>query len=174
MAATAHKRWSESEIAYLEEHRYVVPVKEMAIKLGRSVQSVHGRMVKDYARRRSATIRTEVGARTPIEIEMEVVPPAYVLHERKVRRSIPATSVTQVQFSDPIDGYSALDAKVRKISVQDALEICALYNGKHGEIVALAATYGVSVGTIRTILDGSFFDRLVPSKVVPREVVDNG
>jgi hypothetical protein len=128
----AHKRWTEAEIVYLDEHRHTRTAQQIADHLGRSYQSVNGRMQKDYARRRSANIRAELGPRVPMDIEF--VPPAFVLHERQVRASIPRTTVTQVIFADPVEGYSALDTKVRKISVQDALEICALLKSRKFKI----------------------------------------
>ena len=90
-------------------------------------------------------------------------PPRYVLKEREIRRRIPPASFTAKTFGDPLPGYSGKDNVRRKLSVQDALEICSLHTGRRGEVITLAASYRVSRTTILNVLDGSWFDHLLPS-----------
>lgn len=97
----------------------------------------------------------------------QVAPPRYVLKEREIRRQIPPASFTAKMFGDPLPGYSGKDNMRRRISVQDALEICALYNGKPAEIIALARSYKVSEATIYSVVRGEWFDRLLPRKDNP-------
>lgn len=165
--AVVQRRWTPPELSVLDARRKAgVSAKAIAAELGRTRQSVITRMYIDNRRRHRARQHQEP---TRIQIEPQyVAPPPYVLRERVIRYSIPQTSVTQMVCRDPVAGYSALDSKARNLSVQDALEICALYTGKTGEMVALAKAYGVSREAISKILDGSFFERLLPGKVSKR------
>ena len=54
--------------------------------------------------------------------------------------------------------------QLRHISVQDALEICALYTGRTGDILTLAATYKISQPTVARIVDGEWFEQLLPRR----------
>lgn len=166
MKATA-KRWTAFEINLLEARRaQKVAPKAIAEELGRSVSSVTMRCQINNVRKCQRRLRLiDSEPRQQVEVQW-VVPPQYVRREREIRLSIPAQSVTQLIFSDPVEGYSALANKNRKISVQDALEICALNTGKPDDVQSLARAYGISHMTIRQILDGSFFDRLLPSNRV--------
>lgn len=160
VAAAVQRRWKPHEIGLLARRREerVEPVC-IAEELGRTLGSVMTRINIDNRRRHRARQHQEP---TRIQIEPQyVAPPAYVLRERVIRYSIPETSLTQRVFHDPVAGYSALASKARKLSVQDALEICALYTGKRGEIITLAATYSISVTMIQRVLDGSFFETLL-------------
>jgi hypothetical protein len=168
VSAAIPNRWAPAE-----KRRYAAFVKAgvepkvIARKLGRSLNAVinHGQL--DNKRRWRARQHRE-----PSRIQFEpqyVAPPPYVLRERLIRYSIPQTSLTQMVFHDPVAGYSALASKARKLSVQDALEICALYSGNRGEMVTLAASYGVSQPTVSRILDGSFFESLLPERSCPVE-----
>jgi hypothetical protein len=157
----AARRWTPSEILLFEKRRAEkVDLNTIAVELGRSLGSVTMRGQISNVRKCQRRLRELDAGRVAAEAQY-VVPPSYVMRERQIRLSIPSTSSTQVFFADPVDGYSALASKRRKISVQDALEICALYNGSRGEIVALAATYGITSKTIRSILNGEFFERLL-------------
>ncbi len=161
--AAAAKRWTAFEINLLKVRReQKVAPKIIAEELGRSVSSVTMRCQIDNVRKCQRRLRViDSEPRQQVEVQW-VVPPQYVRRERDIRLSIPAQSVTQLIFSDPVEGYSALANKSRKISVQDALEICALYTGKASDIQSLAQAYGISHMTIRQIIDGSFFERLLP------------
>lgn len=158
----AARRWTPSEILLFEKRRAEkVDLNTIAAELGRSLGSVTMRGQISNVRKCQRRLRELDAGRVALEAQY-VVPPAYVMRERQIRLSIPSTSSTQVFFADPVDGYSALASKRRNnISVQDALEICALYNGARGEIVALAATYRITSKTIRSILNGEFFERLL-------------
>lgn len=162
MAAAAAKRWTPDELSVLEARQKAnVHPETIAKELGRTVSSVVNRIYNPNKRRSEARARQ---AHHDIRVQHEYAefpPPPYVLREREIRLNIEPTSVTQVMFADPLEGYSALDNKARKISVQDALEICALHTGKRGDIMNLAATYHVSTSTIQQILNGTFFDRLI-------------
>jgi hypothetical protein len=58
------------------------------------------------------------------------------------------------------------ESRPPKLTQQDVAEIEAAYTGKRGEQSALAKQYGVSKGTIRKVLDGSYWDRFA---VAPRQ-----
>lgn len=167
MAGSAQRRWTPVELSVLAARRaQKVPPKLIAQELGRTVSSVTMRCQIENVRKCQRKLRLDnESTRKQADIEVQwVVPPTYVRRERDIRLSIPATSVTQVIFADPVEGYSALATRVRKISVQDALEICALYRGLPGDVSELARDYNVSVYTVRRILDGSFFERLLPRR----------
>lgn len=160
----AARRWTPSEISLYEERRaQKVDNKTIAAELGRSLTSVVMRGQRGSVRASQKRIRELYETRISLEPQF-VVPPAYVKRERSIRLSIPPISTTQVVLADPVEGYSALDSKRRHISVQDALEICALHTGRRGEKYALASTYAVSVRTIEVILSGEFFERLLKPK----------
>ena len=174
MAAIAQKRWTKAEVNLFDLRRAAeVPTRLIAEELGRSFCSVHARVQRPNTKKHRERMRALEAPERIVEEPIEPPPPAYVLRERDIRLSIPATSLTQVQFRDPVEGYSALASRARNISVQDALEICALYTGKRGEFVALADIYGISRSSVESIINGSFFEKLIPAKLVPREVVDN-
>lgn len=176
MTASAQKRWTPIELGVLEKRRAEkVPLKLIAQELGRTVKSISMRVHIKSVRKCQRRLRLDnEPTRKQAEIEVQwVVPPTYVRRERDIRLSIPATSVTQVIFADPVEGYSALATRVRKISVQDALEICALYRGLPGEVSQLARDYNVTVFTVRKILDGSFFERLLPRRDTRHETGDS-
>jgi hypothetical protein len=166
MGAHPHTRWAAHEIAVLENRKAAkADPRSVASELGRTLQSVLYRWNIGRHRVRNARLRAAFGPPPPrADLDDYIRPPNYVLREREIRRAIPRTSITQVMFSDPVQGYSALDNKVRRISVQDALEICSLHNGEYGGQLALAKTYRVSPKIVREILDGSFFDRLLPRR----------
>jgi hypothetical protein len=162
--AAVQRRWQPYEIDLLDRRRAecVSPL-TIAEELGRTLPSVMTRIDIDSRRRTRARRRGEV-AQEPTRIQIEpqyVAPPAYVLRERVIRYSIPQTSLTQMVFRDPVNGYSALASKARKLSVQDALEICALYTGKRGEMITLAASYSVSPAMVSRVLGGQFFESLL-------------
>jgi hypothetical protein len=95
----------------------------------------------------------------------EARPPEYVLRERSIRRRLNPTTHTAKVCGDPLPGYSHLDTLHHFISVQDALEICALYSGHPGEIVALAVMYEVSDRLIQQVISGDWFDHLLPKNM---------
>lgn len=164
MAASAQQRWTPSEISLFEKRiAEKVDLETIAAELGRTVGSVRMRGQIDNVRKCQRRYREDnESLRRHVEVEVQwVVPPTYVRRERDIRLSIPSTSVTQVIFADPVEGYSALASRARKISVQDALEICALYTGARGQVTQLAREYNVSDMTVKRILDGSFFERLL-------------
>jgi hypothetical protein len=168
VSAAIQNRWTPAD-----KRKYAALVKAgvepviIAKRLRRTLISIVNRGQIENKRRWRARQHQEP---TRIQIEPQyVAPPAYVLRERVIRYSIPQTSLTQMVFHDPVAGYSALASKARKLSVQDALEICALYTGNRGEIVTLAASYGVSQPTVSRILDGSFFESLLPDRACPAE-----
>ncbi len=165
MAATA-RRWTPSEISLYETRQaQSVHPKLIALELGRTVGAVIMRGQAANVRKCRERLHDQFDVAAYIqEATQYVVPPAYVRRERDIRLSIPSSSVTQMLLADPVDGYSALATKARTISVQDALEICAQSTGKKGEITRLAAAYGVSVDTVRSILNGAFFDKLLNPK----------
>lgn len=164
MSAATAKRWTPAEINLFDQRQAEkVDLKSIALELGRSLGSVTMRGQLRNVRKCQQRLREHNFARIQIEPQF-VVPPVYVRRERDIRLSIPSTSVTQVIFADPVEGYSALHTKRRKISVQDALEIRALYTGKRGEIIALAGAYQISPHTISLILSGEFFERLLKEK----------
>lgn len=166
MADSSQRRWTPVELSVLERRRAEkVSPRLIAEELGRTLSSVTMRCQIDNVRKCQRRIRE---TREPVRENYDddvrsVVPPVYVRRERDIRLSIPAVTVTQVVFADPVEGYSALATKSRKISVQDALEICALRPGLVGGDAELARMYEVSILTIRRILNGSFFERLLPS-----------
>lgn len=171
MAAAAARRWTPSEISVLTKRTAEkIDPSLIAAELGRTLSSIVNRVQRPNKRRAETRLRALFNV-APREQEpaQHVVPPVYVRRERDIRLSIPSTSVTQVIFADPVEGYSALATKARKISVQDALEICALYTGLPGDISDLARTYEITPFTIRQILNGSFFEKLLPSRLSRRE-----
>lgn len=165
MAGSVQRRWTPVELSVLERRRAEkVSPKLIAEELGRTLSSVTMRCQIDNVRKCQRRLREEMPKVPETDDHFaRVVPPTYVRRERTIRLSIPPTSVTQTVFADPVEGYSALANKARKISVQDALEICALRPGLVGGDAELARMYDVSVFTIRRILDGSFFERLLPT-----------
>lgn len=165
MAASTQRRWTPFEINLLNIRRAEkVEPKRIAEELGRTLSSVTMRCQIDNVRKCQRRLRQESAVnREQVEVQW-VVPPPYVRRERDIRLSIPAVSVTQLIFADPVEGYSALASKARKITVQDALEICASHTGLPSDAARLAREYGVSLMTIRKIVDGSFFERLLPHR----------
>jgi hypothetical protein len=89
--------------------------------------------------------------------------PRYVKRERDIRlelRKRPVTNTASI-FKDPPCGYSGADNKRRNLSVQDALEICAFHETALFTKETLAREYGVTLGTIKHVLAGEWFDRLL-------------
>jgi GcrA cell cycle regulator len=162
MVAHVGSRWTKAEMGILTERLAAgVHERDIAVELGRSEASVHCKVQRPNIRKSQQRLSEMFQATRP-QLDMpEDPPPEYVLHEREIRLSIPRTTVTQVQFRDPLSGYSARDAKARGLSVQDALEICSLHSGDRGEIDQLAKAYDVTRQTITSVLNGSFFDRII-------------
>jgi hypothetical protein len=175
VSAAIQKRWTPHELNVLDQRRDAgVAPRFIARELHRSVASVVNRIQRPYKRRLAAKLRERCGLpdrRVQFEPQY-VAPPPYVLRERVIRYSIPQTSLTQMVFHDPVAGYSALAAKARKLSVQDALEICALYTGKRGEIITLAASYSVSPAMVSRVLGGQFFESLLRFDDAQRDLRD--
>lgn len=164
MAATAARRWTPFEISVLDKRTIEkVDPSLIAAELGRTISSVVNRVQRPNKRRFDIASRAALPTYVQEDTQY-VVPPPYVRRERDIRLSIPAVTVTQVIFCDPVEGYSALASRSRRISVQDALEICAIYTGLPGDISRLSHEYKVSTTTIRLIIDGSFFERLLPHR----------
>lgn len=173
MAAAAHRRWTSIEIAALEQMQAAKVAKpQIAAALGRTEASVQARI---DVRRKSESARRLLGAGRgrihDCKETSEPPPPPFVIRERAIRGLIDPVSYSAKVFGDPLPGYSGKDNKQRHLSVQDALEICALYNGRQGEMVALAASYGVEFGVIKRIIDGSWFNQLLPSNLRFKETV---
>jgi hypothetical protein len=171
MAGSSQKRWTPVELRILETRRaQKVEPKMIAEELGRTINSVVMRCQIDNRRRWRARQHRDEPARVQIEAQY-VAPPAYVTRERDIRLSIPRRSATAVVFCDPVEGYSGLETRFRKISVQDALEICAMSTGDRTEIAEFAKAYFVSPFTIKSILSGDFFELLLPkSQPKPSEI----
>lgn len=148
----ARRKWEDWEIDLLTKH----DSETVAQMTRRSLSSVVNRIQLKNKR------GYYTGARTVhIPVDDVQIPP-YCLHERAVRWRIPPANLSAATFGDPKPGYTAHDNNCRRLSVHDAIEICALHNGKPGETIALAAMYRTSEGTIQDILNGSWFDRLLP------------
>jgi len=144
----------------------------VAREMGRARSSIFARW-NDLKRRDRAAINH---ASQPSKLSwayelgyLTVPPPDYVLRERAIRLTIPPASLGAQLMGDPLPGYSARDNKRREVSVQDALEICALHSGAPGDTITLAKNYGVDQRTIQQIVSGNFFDQLIPSHLQFRE-----
>lgn len=173
MAAVA-KRWTPEEDALLEAHRGSAMdksiVERLAVQLGRSPASIRSHMQLPTRRARDARLRLVADNAPKVTEEYpELPPPVFVIRERAIRLSIVPKTVTQAALRDPPSGYSALATKMRKLSVQDALEICALHDGTRRGIADLALIYSTTTYMIEKVISGEFFDRLDPRNPNYRE-----
>lgn len=168
MVATAHRpAWTAEEIAIFNARVLAgVQAHRIADELGRTVNAVVSRKrlsTPSYARRRAeAAVRRMREQQVAIE-NGQPVPPLFVLHERNIRCQIRPASTVAALMGDPRPGYTAKDTKRRKLSVQDAIEICDAYSGQRGDIAAMSRAYRVRDETIKSIISGDWFDRLLPT-----------
>lgn len=172
-AGTIRRPWLGHEDATIKRRvNEGANLAQIARELGRPEGSIH-RHWKDIKRRDRGTI---LHASQPSKLSwayelgyIQIPPPDYVLRERAIRLAIPPASLSAELLGDPLPGYSARDSKARDLSVQDALEIRALHSAAAGDTITLAKNYGVDQRLIVSVLNGSFFDRLIPSHVHFRE-----
>lgn len=166
--AVVQKRWTFSESRELESMRGE-NVFFLAKRFGRSIHSIKAKLERKQRMALARAYAYDTHTRLSLE-PIEAPPPAYVLRERSIRRQLNPDSNTAKICGDPLPGYTAGDTKARHISVQDALEMRALYSGRAGEIIALATAYKISPPTVSTIIDGEWFERLLPRRKGFREM----
>lgn len=150
----ARRKWTEEETATLISRKRE-PYEVLAEALGRPIGSVK-------ARCNLLGLRPKQSERIPLPLDSAVQVPAVCIYERSIRYRIPPANLAAATFGDPKPGYTACDNNARKLSVQDAIEIGALYSGHPGDVIALAATYRTSTYTVEEIISGVWFDKLLP------------
>jgi hypothetical protein len=123
------------------------------------------RAERERTRRREWERKNKLNDTKRIRLEVsynpEEAPPDYVLREREIRSQILHDTYTARACGDPLPGYTAKDNKARRLSVQDALEIRALYTTADRPIISRA--YSVDGATILQIITGQWFERLLPN-----------
>lgn len=122
------------------------------------------RAERERTRRREWERKNKLNDTKRIRLEVtynpEQAPPDYVLREREIRSQILHETYTASHCGDPKPGYTAGDNKARKLSVQDALEIRALYSS--ADRVLISRTYCISSETLLHVITGQWFERLLP------------
>jgi hypothetical protein len=167
MATTlARPAWTAEQIETFDERvREGVQIRLIADELGKSVNAINSRKrlaTPSHARRKAEAAARRMREQPALNPD-HPIPPVFVLHERNVRCQIKPASTVAAVMGDPKPGYTAEDTKRRRLSVQDAMEICASWTGGVGELAAVCRRYRISELTVQAIISGEWFDRLLPS-----------